>query len=106
MGLDHVPVIYHFGPESRAPKQFDNQNPNDVGAMLRFFAEQSGTQLNVDEAFKPEKNYSVSIVTLTVIAVLAGLMYVEFLTPAMVFKNFYIWSVSIMVIIFYMIFSL
>ena len=97
MGLQHVPVIYHFGPDSMAPKSFENTNPNDKGALLRFVATQTGSQINEEDAFKPEKNHSALILTVSVFAILAGLMYVEFLTPAMVFKNFYIWSISIMV---------
>ena len=97
MGLDHVPVIYHFGPESRAPKSFENSNANDNMALMRFFTTNSGSRLNEEEAFKPQKNHSILILGITVMAILAGLMYVEFLTPAMIFKNFYIWSFSIMV---------
>ena len=97
MGLDHVPAFYHFGPESRAPTSFENPNPNDNSALLNFFTSQSGSELNIQEAFKPINNYSILVLTLTVAAILVGLMYVEFLTPEMVFKNFYIWSISIVV---------
>ena len=97
MGLDHVPVIYHFGPQSRAPKLYENTNSNENGALLKFVTAQSGSQLNAEEAFKPEKNHSVLILAGTIVTILAGLMYVEFLTPAMIFKNFYIWSISIVV---------
>lgn len=97
MGLDHVPVIYHFGPESRAPKTFENNNPNDGGAILRFITGQSGSELNVDAAFKPAKDYSVLATAATIAAVLGALIYVGLLTPEMVFKNFYIWSISIVV---------
>ena len=88
MGLQHVPVIYHFGPESMAPKSFENNNPNDKGALLRFVATQTGSQINEEDAFKPEKNHSALILTVSVVAILAGLMYVEFFDTRHGFQEF------------------
>ena len=58
MGLDRVPVIMHFGPGSREPKRLENFNPLDAGALLNFFVSQSGSEMNIHEALKPEPNYN------------------------------------------------
>lgn len=97
MGLDHVPVIFHFGPGSRAPKSFENTNPNEKGALLNFIASQSNSEINFEEAFKPPKDHSILVSAVTIAVILGGLMFAKILTPAMVFKNAYIWSIFIVV---------
>lgn len=97
MGLDHVPVIVHFGPEQRKPKHFENFNPNDHTALLNFFTAQSGSQLNLEEAMKPEPNYNHLLVGVTAAAIIGGLIYTGALSASTVFKNVYIWSIAIMV---------
>lgn len=97
MGLDHVPVIMHFGPEARAPKKYENNDPNDQNNLLRFFATQSGADINVEEILKPEPSYSLPIILVSVTVVLAGLVITGKLPVSMILQNSYIWSISIMV---------
>lgn len=97
MGLDQVPVIMHFGPEKRQPTKFENLNPNEQGALLNFMATQSGSQLNLQDAMKPEPNHNVLIFFATIAAVLAALIYSGALSASSVFKNTIIWSISIIV---------
>lgn len=100
MGLDHVPVIMHFGPEARAPKKYENNDPNDQNTLLRFFATQSGADINVEEVLKPEPSYSLPIILVSVAVVLAGLVITGKLHVSMILQNSYVWSISIMVNIF------
>lgn len=97
MGLDHVPVIMHFGPEARAPKKYENNDPNDQNNLLRFFATQSGADINVEEILKPEPSYSLPIILVSIAIVLAGLVFTGILPVSIILQNSYIWSISIMV---------
>lgn len=97
MGLDHVPVIMHFGPEARVPTKYENKDPNDPAYLLQFFATQSGSEINMAQVMKPEPNYSYTIIFASTVIVLAGLMFTGKLPVSTVFQNTYLWSVSIMV---------
>lgn len=97
MGLDHVPIIMHFGPDARAPKKFENNDPNDHSQLLRFFATQSGAEINVENSMKPEPRYSLPIVLVSVTIVLAGLILTGKLPVSMILQNSFIWSVATMV---------
>ena len=97
MGLDHVPIIMHFGPDARAPKKFENNDPSDHSQLLRFFATQSGAEIDVENSLKPGPNYSLPIVLASITIVLAGLILTGKLPILMILQNSYIWSVSIMV---------
>lgn len=97
MGLDHVPVIMHFGPEARVPKKYENNDPNDPTKLLQFFATQSQSEINIEEIMKPEPNYNLKIVLASAVVVLTGLVLSGKLPASVIFNNTYIWSVSIMV---------
>lgn len=103
MGLNHVPVIMHFGPNARAPEKYENNDPNDSSQLLRFFATQSGANINVEEVLKPGPNYSLLIVLVSVTVTLAGLILSGKLPISIILQNTYIWSVSIMVKIDYLV---
>lgn len=97
MGLDHVPVIMHFGPESRAPKKYENNDPNDPTKLLQFFATQSHSEINIEDIMKPETNHNLKIVLASAVVILSGLVLSGKLPASVIFKNTYFWSVSIMV---------
>ena len=98
MGLDHVPVIMHFGPEKREPKTFGGLNPNDPSSLLNFITEQSGSKLDVQIALQPSVNYKKAILLATLSAILVGLLlYTGVISASTVFQNSLIWSVSILV---------
>lgn len=98
MGLDHVPIIMHFGPDARAPTKYENNDPNNHSHLLHFFVIQSGADLNVEDSLRPGPNYSLPIFFFSISLVLGGLILTGKLPVAMIFQNSYIWSVSIMVI--------
>lgn len=97
MGLDHVPVIMHFGPEARAPKKYENSDPNDPTKLLQFFASQSHSEIEIDQIMKPRSNLKLNIMFAAAILVLTGLVLSGKLPASIIFKNTYFWSVSIMV---------
>lgn len=86
----------HFGPDARAPKQMENLNPNDIGAILSFMAQQSKSEINVQEALKPDPNYNNLIIITVVVAVVVGLMASGYIPPSTILQNTYIWTTFIL----------
>lgn len=85
----------HFGPKSRAPSLFENLNPNDIGALLKFITVQSESTLNIEDAIKPDPNYNSIIVFACAAAFIAGLIFTGLIKASTIFQNTYIWSILI-----------
>lgn len=85
----------HFGPRARAPSIFENLNPNDIGALLKFITVQSESTLNIEDAIKPDPNYNSIIVFACAAAFIAGLIFTGLIKASTIFQNTYICSILI-----------
>ena len=97
MGLDHVPVVMHFGPNNREPIKLENNNLVDPFHLLNFITSQSGARINFEEALKPEKSYVLHILVASLVFGLLGLVYFGKVPASLIFQNDYIWSALILV---------
>lgn len=95
MKLDRVPVLMHFGPKSRSPNLFENMNPNDVAALLKFITIQSESTMNFESAVKKDPNYYMIFIVVCVSIAIAGLIFTGRVKASTIFQNTYIWSIFI-----------
>lgn len=97
MGVEYVPMILHFGPDSRLPTKYDDNSPSDSVALMKFVVVQSKSQSHVESSMIFEKNQFGNILAGTILIAIAGLILSGKVSASSVLKNEYVWSFFIMV---------
>ncbi len=69
-----------------------------MAKLVEFITKQSESEINIEEAFKPEPNHNGFVVVLSVLLVLGFLLGTKTLTAQSIYQNVYLWGTAILVI--------
>lgn len=70
----------------------------DIVKFIEFIIKQSESNLDLEEAFKPESNYNGLIAIFTGVAILAGFIVTKTVSIQSVYQSVYLWGTIVLVI--------
>lgn len=96
-GVDKIPTLVHFGPQAFAPTFMPSGAAGDVAKIIEFITKQSESDINIEEAFKPEPNHNGLLAVITCVAILGGLIATGTVSLKSVYQSVYLWGSFVLV---------